>query len=155
MANLFPEDDIELDESEILDEGNVDEEPNYRPGLKIDEKTNDFVITGSGKIEQCNETESWLQWCKKHIETPRYQCLAYSDDFGIDIEEILKCDTTKEKESMLFAEISEALAADPYNRTSYVESVTCEWGSDSVHCIVSVVGNDGSRAEIGADIQTG
>ena len=54
---------------------------------------------------------------------------------------------------MLFAEISESLAADPYNRTSYVEKVEFEWEADSVTCTVSAIGNDGSRAEIEVELQ--
>lgn len=153
MANLFPEDDVELEETEILEDETEDDEPNYQPGLQVNDETNDFVLTGSGKIRECDETESWIQWCKKNLETPRYQCIAYSDDIGIDMEGIMQCKTREERESMLFAEISESLAADPYNRTSYVEKVEFEWEADSVACTVSVIGNDGSRAEIEVELQ--
>lgn len=98
MDNLFPENDIEED---VFEEDQESSEPNYVPGLKIDPYTNDFVISGSGKITDCNETESWINWCKKNLETPRYQCIAYSDDFGIDIESVMQCVTREERESML------------------------------------------------------
>lgn len=151
MENLFPEESI-LDEDDAIQDYESSSEPNYVPGLKIDPFTNDFVISGAGKIVDCTETESWIQWCKKVLETPRYQCIAYSDDIGIDIESIIVCVTREERESMLFSEISDALAADPYNRTSYVESVLFGWHVDSVDCMVSVVGNDGSRANIDVEM---
>ena len=58
MANLFPEDDVELEETEILEDETEDDEPNYQPGLQVNDETNDFVLTGSGKIRECDEKES-------------------------------------------------------------------------------------------------
>lgn len=68
MANLFPEDDVELEETEILEDETEDDEPNYQPGLQVNDETNDFVLTGSGKIRECDETESWIQWCKRILK---------------------------------------------------------------------------------------
>ena len=80
-------------------------------------------------------------------------CDAYSDDIGIDIEEVFAADTREAAESILKTEITEALTADPYNRTAYVESITCDWFCpDGVNVSVSVVGYDGTSDTIDATI---
>lgn len=141
--NLFPEEDEVLEE-EAIEESTSD--PIFPEGYKFD---TDLQLDGRGNIFACTATESWLQWCKKVLETPRYMCDAYSEDIGIDTEEVFAADTKEAAESILKAEITEALTADPYNRTAYVESITCDWFCpDSVYVNVSVVGYDGTAETI-------
>lgn len=146
--NLFPEEEEVLEEEIITEDS--DSKPFFPEGYKFDK---DFQLDGRGNIITCTPAESWVQWCKKVLETPRYQCDAYSDDIGIDTEEIFAADTREAAESILQNEISEALTADPYNRTAYVEEVLCEWISpDSIHVSVSVVGYDGTTETIETNI---
>lgn len=143
--NLFPEEE-ELTEEEIISDDNS----NFKDGYKF---STDFLLDGNRNIISCTAAESWVQWCKKVLKTPRYKCDAYSDDIGIDIDEVFASKTKEEAESILSTEIEEALTADPYNRTAYVESVNCTWITpDTVYVEVSVVGYDGTAETIDATL---
>lgn len=143
--NLFPEDDI-LDEETEEEETEAETSSYFPEGYKFDA---DLLLDGKGNIVGCTAAESWLMWCKRVLETPRYKCDAYSDDIGIDTDEVFAAETRDAAESILKNEISEALTADPYNRTAYVEDVVLDWiAPDSVHISVSVVGYDGTAETI-------
>lgn len=154
MPNLFPSDtaDYEIDEETVLSEL---DQPSavYKPGPYFDFETGDLLMDGSGKILIGNEVDAWKNWCEKTIQTPRFQCKAYSTDIGIDYEEIFNSNDRSTAEAIITSEISDALSADPSGRTAYVESVTFDWISpDSVSIVVSVVGTNGSTATINSTI---
>ena len=155
MANLFPEDmedeDLELEQLEEQ----IDEEPvGYKPSVCFDDGLEDFKRDGSMKLVECSGLEAWIQWCKKVIQTKRYVCQAYSDDIGIDIEQAFQAGSRDEAESILENEIVEALEADPYGRTEFVQSVTFQWKNpDSVEVLCKVIGIDSNEAELQAVIE--
>lgn len=138
--NLYPEDyeDETIDEEETTD----DEEPiGYRPGVAFDWNTGDFPRDGRNMMQEATGVESWQQWCMNCIQTERYKHLAYSDDFGIELDEVFKAETKEEAESILTRQINEALEADPYGRTAYIDSIDYEWDTpDAVQVDATVVG---------------
>lgn len=152
--NLFPEDmeTLTIDEDELIDEGET--VIGYKKGVYFDDKTGDLLRDGNGSILESTPIEAWIQWCTKCIETPRFQCPAYSSDIGINADEVRASITREAQESMLYSEISEALSADPYGRTSYVQYIEFDWtASDTVDVSVIVVGIDGVPQEVNATIQ--
>ena len=154
MPNLLPVDlsDYEIDEENVISE--LDGKTvGYKPAPFFDFSTGDLRMDGTGRILMANEVEAWIQWCEKTINTPRFKCKAYSTDRGIDYDEIFHAPDKDSAEAILTSEISDALAADPYGRTSYVNSVDIEWLSpDSVHVTAVVVGIDGATATIKSNI---
>lgn len=155
MANLFPEDmedeDLELEE---LEEQIDEEAVGYKASICFDDGLEDFKRDGSMKLVECSGLEAWIQWCKKVIQTKRYVCQAYSDDIGIDIEQAFQAGSREEAESILENEIVEALEADPYGRTEFVQSVTFQWKNpDSVEAFCKVIGIDSNEAELQAVIE--
>lgn len=137
--NLFPED---YDEETIEPEDTEDEEPiGYRPGVAFDWQTGDFIRDGRNRLLEATGVESWQQWCQNCLQTAQYKHLAYSDDFGIDVDEVFSAESEEESESILTRQITEALEADPYGRTAYIDSIEYDWtGPDSVQVDVTVVG---------------
>lgn len=135
--NLFP-----IQENEnifpILD---MEKKIGYRSGINFD-----FQISGSQqiivqKIQDIDGIASWENWCKICLATERYEHLAYSSDFGIETKEAFLADTKEKAESILTRQIKEALKADPYGRTDYVEDVSFLWATpDSVQVTVIVHG---------------
>lgn len=149
--NLFPEDY----EDEVIEEADTEnEEPiGYRPGVAFDWQTGDFIRDGRNRLSIATGVESWAQWCQNCLQTARNKHLAYSSDFGIDIDEIFSAESEEEAESILTREINEALEADPYGRTEYIDDIEYTWtGPDSVQIEVTVVGIADVTIDVTANI---
>lgn len=140
-VNLFPEEEAEADEETLLED--EEEVIGYKSSVYWDSKTGDLLLDGKGNIVEATPLETWVQWCEKAIETVRYQCLAYSDNHGVASDEALAASTREQAETILYTEIADCLAADPYGRTEYVQSIEFEWTApDSVYVSCVVVGMD-------------
>lgn len=125
MPNLLPEG---YEEEVITTEDIQGDEPvGYRNGLSFDEDKGDFRLDGRNKILDSDGIESWRSWCINCVRTERYKHLAYSTDFGIEWDAVFAAADRDEAESILTRQITEALLADPYERTDYVEAVSIEW----------------------------
>lgn len=150
MANLFP-----TGYTSDLPIGGSDEKTDtkigYKPGISFDYNTGDFVRDGKNRVVGSSGLESWWSWCVNCLQTERYAHLAYSTDFGIEKEAIFNAKSRAEAESILTRQISEALLADPYERTDYVEVLYIEWiEPSSVFVFARVHG----IADASIDIQT-
>ena len=137
--NLFPEDELEDDIDELEDD---DDEPiGYKIAPFFDSRLGEFMMNGSGQIIDADGVTAWQHWCENVIATDRYNHDSYTDDIGIDYEEIFQSNDQEEIETLLETEISEALECDPYGRTQYVQNVEFEWlNSTEVIVKVDVVG---------------
>lgn len=147
MPNLFPE---ELEADALVKETETEKTSakGYRKSVYFDFTKGDFVRDGANRLIESSGTEAWIQWCIKCLQTQRFAHLAYSTDYGIDFETVFSCTTREEAENELTREITEALGADPYERLSYIESMTFEWIDDtSVEVHLILVGIDGNTAE--------
>ena len=125
MPNLLPEG---YDDEIITEEDIEDEEPKgYRNGIAFDEAIGDFKRDGGHRLLDSDGIESWRSWCTNCMQTERYKHLAYSTDFGIELDAVYAAESREEAESILVREITEALLADPYERTEYVEDIEIQW----------------------------
>lgn len=89
----------------------------------FDFDTGDFVLNKSGKMRVASPDEAWGQWCVKSVATPRYHLLAYGQNYGVDEEGAMAELDTESKLNALEAEITDALLADPNNRTADVGEI--------------------------------
>lgn len=153
MPNLFPEGY----EAEIIETSEIEESViGYKKGVLFDIERGDFVRNGANKMLDCTGIESWKIWCFNCINTRRYNHMAYSTDFGIDIDAAFKSTSRAEAESILNREITEALLADPYGRTSYIEKIEFEWmAADALKVNVCVHGIDDVTIDIMANLTKG
>ena len=151
--NLFPEGY----EQEIITEDLVDTGPiGYRPGVAFAWNPGDFVRDGRNRIVDATAIESWQQWCMNCLQTQRFKHLAYSSDFGINVDEAFASENREEAESILTREINEALRADPYQRTQYISDIIFEWTApDAVQATVIVVGIADATIDITVNITSG
>lgn len=157
MDNVFPEElddeELELEEMDEVSDEEESESEGYKKSVCFDEELGDFKRDGTKKLVECSGVEAWIQWCTKILQTKRYACQVYSDDIGIDIESAFQAETRQGAENILRKEIMEALEADPYGRTEYVESVSFQWfGSDSVEVTCNVMGIDSNEIEFSVSI---
>ena len=141
MPNLYPAShDAAILTAEEVDSGSP---VGYRNGIAFDDELGDFKRDGKYKILDNDGIESWKSWCVNCLSTERYAHLAYSSDFGIDTTSAFMATSRKEAESILSREITEALLADPYGRTAYVEEISFDWEApDSVAVSLTVQGID-------------
>lgn len=131
MANLFPTgyEDAVITEEDRKSSAAI----GYRNGIAFDYETGDFKRDGKNSLLDSDGIESWKSWCIICIQTERYAHLACPSDFGIETAAAMRATSRAEAESILSREITEALLADPYGRTKYVEDISYEWTSpDSV-----------------------
>lgn len=150
--NLFP---ANLDNMTVtLDESRRDKKTGYKPGIFYDDEKGDCVRDGQYRIKSATGVEAWKQWCTNCLQTERYSSPYYSTDFGIRAEAAMKAGTRELAESILRTDIQEALLADPYGRTKYVESIAFNWSApDTVEVTVTAVGYDGATIDLEKIIQ--
>ena len=147
MANLFPEsyDEETMDVNELVDTTPV----GYRPGVAFDLKTGDFVRDGRNQLIDSTGVDSWKQWVLNCIQTERYKYLAYNSDYGVEWEKVRQATSQEEAESIMTRQISEAIMADPYKRTAYIDELDFEWTNpDAVQISATIVGIDDITIDI-------
>lgn len=139
MANLFPEGyDAEIITADDLRGTTA---IGYRNGPAFDNEAGDFCRDGMNKIMDADGIESWKNWCINCLRTERYKHLAYSSDFGIELDAVFAATSRDEAESILIRQINEAILADPYQRTDYIETIDVKWvGTDSLLVSVTIHG---------------
>ena len=139
MPNLYPEgyeNDV-ITEKDLASEKTV----GYRNGIAFDNEIGDFKRDGMNKILDSDGIQSWKDWCINCLQTERYKHLAYSTDFGIEIEAAMRATSQEEAEAILTRQITEALMADPDERTDYVSDITYDWTApDTVAVNVTIHG---------------
>lgn len=154
MPNLFPEGY----EEEILDpEDLVEEKPiGYRNGVAFDYERGDFVRDGRNRMLDSTGVESWMSWVINCMQTERYKHLAYSTDFGIELDPVFAATSRAEAESILTRQITEAIMADDYQRTEYIESLDFNWTApDAVEVHAVLHGIDDVTIDVTAYITKG
>lgn len=137
MGNLFPTGY----ENEVIVEADLagSKTVGYRNGISFDEQVGDFRRDGKNRMLDSAGVESWESWCINCLQTERYKHLAYSTDFGIELDAVFAATTREEAESILTRQITEALLADPYKRTAYIEDISFDWTAPDavqVHLII-------------------
>lgn len=153
-TNLFPEGY----DTEVITEADLQSErpTGYRNGIAFDSQLGEFLRDGMNKMFDNDGIESWKSWCFNCLHTERYKHLAYSSDFGIELDKAMKATSREEAESILTREITEALMADPYKRTKYIEEITFDWTApDTVAVSVVIRGIDNATIDITAYLTQG
>ena len=152
--NLFP---VGYEEEVVTAEDLNSEQPTvYKNGIAFDIQSGDFLRDGRHRLLDSDGVGSWKSWSENCLRTERYKHLAYSTDFGIEIDKAMKATSRTEAESILTREITEALMADPYKRTKYIEEITYDWTApDSVSVVVTVRGVDDTTIDVTAYITKG
>lgn len=152
--NLFPEG---YEEEVITSEDLLSGQPSgYKNGIAFDSRAGDFLRDGMNKLLDSDGIESWKSWCINCLQTERYKHLAYSSDFGIETEAAMRANSREEAESILTRQIIEAIMADPYKRTEYIEEIVYNWTApDSVEVSITIHGVDDTTIDITAYITKG
>lgn len=147
--NLFPS---ESANNRILEAANIQQGPiGYRPSVEFNYVTGDFTRDGRHKLQDATGIEAWREWCVNCIQTERFKHLAYNSDYGIDLDAVFAAETMAEAESILTREINDAIMADPYERTAYIDSIKYKWLSpEQISVTATIVGIDDVTIDITA-----
>lgn len=121
----------------------------YKQSLMYDINEGCVKRDGQNRVLTASGIEAWKQWCYNCLNTERYSCNAYPTDFGIEKEKAMQAETKELREVMLTVDITEALMADPYQRTLSVPSIEFNWfAPDSCEIEVIVQGIDDAEIDI-------
>lgn len=94
-------------------------------------------VTSSGKTRRCDAKDSYIFWVVKCVATERYECEAYSTDFGVEFQAIMRKNYPRSiAESEIRRSIKEALHAD--NRTINVSNFRFNWQADKCYIAFEV-----------------
>lgn len=126
MPNLFP---VESDgpgsgngASEEIAGGTV----RFGRSWRFDYDKGDFVVTPTGQIATCTDTDAWVEWCKKALRTERYTYLIYSRNYGQEFDELIPRNLTRKANELEIIRITtETLKTDP--RTGSVGGFSFAW----------------------------
>ena len=133
MANLYPV----FEMPELIEQQQAQPEPEYPKSYLFDFEKGDFVRDGTGRIVVCDGHTAWVQWCIKAVMTERFSCLAYSGNYGVEINEALKQPTRAGVETEVERTITEALLADP--RTYAVRDFSFKWRGNELYVSFTVI----------------
>lgn len=149
MPNLYPTFDVPAItlENTTLNKQKV--------SIYFDFEKGDYCLDNSGKIISATPYEAWCQWCLKTVYTQRWAFLGYSDQIGIEMEEAFNQPSNKATESILIRTITEALLADPYERTKRVYDFHFNWHVDGLNVTFTVNGAWGEDATLTAKFKKG
>jgi len=142
MPNLYPTFELPT----IVEQEQSQLAPEYPKSYLFDFEKGDFVRDGTGRIVVCDGHTAWVQWCIKAVMTERFSCLAYSGNYGVEIDGALKQPTRAAVETEVERTITEALLADP--RTYAVRDFSFEWRGNELCVSFTVIPVVGEAARI-------
>lgn len=106
--------------------------------INFDFEKGGFVLDKGGVVEKADPYKAWAQWCLKTVYTERGAHYAYSDAIGTEKIAAFQENTKAAQESAFERTITEALLADPYNRTVYVNDFSFDRRADGLHISFTV-----------------
>lgn len=113
---------------------------NYSPAPNFDFETGDFLFDSAGRIVIADGREAFEQWCIKAVCTERGSRLAYSDNYGVELEEATKFNDAGAVQSAVVRTITEAILANPC--AEYVKNFSFETSGDELKISFDVKGRD-------------
>ena len=142
MPNLFPI----FEMPELIEQQQTELAPRYGSSWFFDFGTGDFAIDGAGKVIQTDGHTAWAQWCVKTVLTERFAYLAYSQNYGTEIEAALRQPSRQAVEAELERAITEALLVDP--RTQVVRDFRFTWEGDQLKVTFTVIPAVGNPEQV-------
>ena len=133
MSNLYPV----FDMPELIEQQQTEPAPKYGESWFFDFAKGDFVMDGAGRVLQTDGHTAWAQWCVKTVLTERFAYLAYSQNYGTEIEAALRQPSRQAVEAELERAITEALLVDL--RTQVVRDFRFTWQGDQLQVAFTVV----------------
>lgn len=142
MDQLFPV----FDAPDLVDASAEAQSTTYGTSWLFDFEKGDFVTDGSGRVVTCDGYTAWAQWCVKTVLTERFAYLAYSSDYGVEMDNALAHPDPKAVQSEVERTITEALLVDP--RTESVQNFTFSRSGDGLAVAFELVPTVGTPTRV-------
>jgi len=142
MPNLYPT----FEPPTIVEQEQPQLAPEYPESYLFDFEKGDFVRDAAGRIMVADGHRAWVQWCVKTVLTERLACLAYSWNYGAEVEQARKQPDRALVEMEIERTITEALMVDP--RTELVRDFSFKWRADELYVSFTIVPVIGEPARI-------
>ena len=142
MPNLYPT----FEPPTIVEQEQPQLAPEYPKSYLFDFEKGDFVLDGAGRIVIADGHRAWVQWCVKTVLTERFAYLAYSWNYGAEVEQAIKQPDRALVEMEIERTITEALLVDP--RTELVRDFAFRWHADELYVSFTAVPVIGEPARI-------
>ena len=133
MPNLYPT----FEPPTTVEQEQPQLAPEYPKSYLFDFEKGDFVLDGAGRIVIADGYTAWVQWCVKTVLTERFAYLAYSWNYGVEVEQAIKQPDRALVEMEIERTITEALMADP--RTELVRDFSFKWHADELYVSFTIV----------------
>ncbi|HOV80184.1 MAG TPA: DUF2634 domain-containing protein, partial [Bacillota bacterium] len=121
---------------------------------RFDFDAGEFVMTPTGRVAEIRDTDAWLEWCKKALQTARYRYLVYSRNYGQEFDDLIGRHLTRAgNESEIKRIVTECLMVDP--RTAAVENFTFRWEGDQCYFTCEVSNVRGETGTVSGSVVIG
>lgn len=151
MPNLFPTEEVTATPEVTEIPAN---QVQFGRSWKFDFEAGEFVLTPTGKVQETEDVDAWLEWCKKALQTARYRYLAYSRNYGQEFEDLIGRHLTRAgNESEIKRIVTECLMVDP--RTAAVENFTFTWEGDQCYFTCEVSNVRGETGTVSGSVVIG
>lgn len=148
MPNLYPTEEVTAT-SEVTEVSAS--EVQFGRSWKFDFDAGEFVLTPTGKVQETEDVDAWLEWCQKALQTARYRYLAYGRNYGQEFDDLIGRHLTRAgNESEIKRIVTECLMVDP--RTASVENFTFTWEGDVVKFTCEVSNVRGETGTISGEV---
>lgn len=131
MNNLLPVENL-YEEVNVNTKNTLNNNRPYGRSWKFDFDKGDFIISPIGQMKKLNELDSYIEWCYKTLQTPRYRYVIYSRNYGNELDVLIGKDyTNKAIESEIKRMVTESLMINIYTKS--VDNFAYKWDKDSVY----------------------
>lgn len=134
-----------FDPPEIIEQANETTQT-FKRSYYFDFETGDFRTDGGNRVLSATGYDAWVQWCIKAVQTERYACIAYPDNYGAELDDVRNQPNRKAAESAMARTITETLTQHPM--TESVRGFSHSWDSDGLITTFTVYPRDGAPVEV-------
>lgn len=147
MANIFPTEPV----SGLQIDSESSATVKFGRGWKFDFDSGDFVTTPTGRTAPADETEAYMEWCQKALQTARYRFPIYGRYYGHDFDDIIGRSFPRAViESEIQRVVVETLKVDP--RTDRVINFVFTWEDDRLYFSCDVISVRGDQITVGTGV---
>jgi hypothetical protein len=130
----------------------TEERQRYNHSAFFDFDEGDFKRDGAHRVVTSDGKDTYIQWCRKIVETERFTCLSYGTDIGTEMYDALDREDHLAVESAIERTITEALKVNA--KTDYVRNFEFTWNGDNLECSFTVKGKEYDEEKIKTTILT-
>lgn len=125
--------------------------PRYGMGWNFNFETGEFILDGRGNPQKLDDWNTWRLWCMKALLTIRNAYLAYSGNYGSELDRLVGTSFNRAAiETEIRRMVIDALKVNP--RVQRVEKFQFQWDGKVVSVTFRVWPTVGQPIDLGASV---